>query len=165
MPDAVYVLDANVLIDASRRYYALDFAPVFWETLVQCAQDGRVASIDRVRDEIKKGKDELWEWAKQEFAPWFVSTDDDAIVQHYGDVARWVQAQVQFTPAAKDEFLDGADGWLIAYALSGGYVVVTQEGPSPDAKRRVPIPNVCRAFDVPSMDTFRMLRELGVRWT
>ena len=165
MPDAVYVLDASVLIEAWNRYYAFDFAPVFWETLGHCAQNGRVVSIDRVRDEIKQGKDELWDWAKHAFAPWFVSTDDDAIIQHYGDVARWVQAQDQFTAAAKAAFHGGADGWLVACALNGGHVVVTQECSSPDAKKRAKIPDVCRAFGVPFMDTFRMLRELGVRWT
>jgi hypothetical protein len=165
MSDAVYVLDANVLIDASRRYYAFDIAPVFWESLVQGAEGGRVVSIDHVRDEIKQGHDELWDWVKQNFAAWFISTDDDAIIKRYGEVARWVQAQVQFTEAAKAAFHDGADGWLIACALNGGHVIVTHEVHSPDARRRVKIPNVCTAFGVRFIDTFRMLRELGVRWT
>ena len=124
-----------------------------------------MVSIDRVRDELRRGADELWEWANERFASWFVSTDDSAVVGRYGQVVTWVQAQSQFTEAAKADFHGGADGWLVACALDGGHVVVTQEGSSADVKRRVPIPNVCRAFDVPCVDTFQMLRELGVRWT
>lgn len=165
MPEPVYVLDASVLIEAARRYYAFDIAPVFWESLVEYARDGRVLSIDRVRDEMKGWDDELWDWSKEHFDPWFVSTDDASVIARYGDVIQWVQRQEQFKDAAKAAFADDADGWLIAYALNDGYVVVTQEVLSPDIKRRVPIPNVCKAFNVPYTDTFRMLRELGIRWT
>ena len=44
-----------------------------------------------------------------------------------------------------------------------GRVVVTHEQPAPDARRKVPIPNVCQAFNVPLVDTFEMLRTLGVQ--
>lgn len=43
-----YVLDANVFIEAARRYYAFDLAPRFWESLEHHAANGRVRSIDRV---------------------------------------------------------------------------------------------------------------------
>jgi len=165
MPGQVYALDTNVLAEAARRYYAFDIAPVFWSSLMQCASDGRVLSIDPVHDEIRQYKDELRDWAKQHFAPWFMSTDDDDVVAHYADVAKWVQAQDQFTDAARAAFLDGADGWLVASALAGSYVVVTQEVEDLRARKRVPIPNVCRAFGVACSDTFQMLRELGVCWT
>ena len=77
----------------------------------------------------------------------------------------WVVGQAQFTDAAKREFADGADGWLIAYARVRGCVVVTREQPSRDVRRRVPIPNVCDAFGVAYLDTFEMLRRLGMRLT
>jgi hypothetical protein len=77
----------------------------------------------------------------------------------------WVQAQNQFSPAAKADFANGADGWLVAYARAKGCVVVTQEVPAPDARRKVPIPNVCQAFDVPFVNTFEMLRALGVQFS
>ena len=71
----------------------------------------------------------------------------------------------RLTDAARAAFLDGADGWLVASALAGSYVVVTQEVEDLRARKRVPIPNVCRAFGVACSDTFQMLRELGVCWT
>jgi hypothetical protein len=52
----------------------------------------------------------------------------------------------------------------VAYAKVKGCFVVTHETLAPDAKRKVPIPNVCRAFNVPFVDTFEMLRTLGVRF-
>jgi hypothetical protein len=164
MPAGVYVLDANVLIEASRRYYAFEIAPGFWKSLVQRVNEGRVVSIDHIEAEIARGNDDLWDWAKQNLAPWFLPTDDDVTIQRYGQIVEWVQSQGQFSEAAKDDFHGGADGWLVAYALSDGCVVVTQETYNADAKRRVPIPNICREFKVPVVDTFKMLRELGVKW-
>jgi len=164
MPGVVYALDADVFITAWRQYYAPAFAPMFWETLIGSARDGHLLSIDRVRDELKRGNDDLWQWASGSFAPWFVSTDDSAIFGRYREIVTWVQLQNRFKDAAKAEFCDAADGWLVAYALNGGCTVVTQEAPNPDSKVRVKIPDVCAALNVPCVNTFQMLRKLGVRW-
>jgi predicted nucleic acid-binding protein len=159
----IYVLDANVFIEAARRYYAFDLVPRFWTGLEQLAREGRVGSVDRVRQELERGRDKLAEWATSAFAQGFASTSSGEVVAEFRRVMAWVVRQAQFTDAAKREFADGADGWLIAYAKVGGHVVVTREQPSRDVRRRVPIPNVCDAVGVPYLDTFEMLRQLGVR--
>jgi hypothetical protein len=43
--------------------------------------------------------------------------------------------------------------------------VVTQEVAAPESKTEVKIPDVCKAFDVPCIDTFEMLGNLGVQFT
>jgi len=158
-----YVLDANVFIQAARRYYAFDVAPRFWDSLVQHAANGQILSIDRVKGELERGKDDIAEWAEANFSDAFPSTDEATVIQAYGQIMAWVQTQNQFSDAAKADFASGADGWLVAYARAKGCVVVTQEGLNPAIKRKVPIPNVCQAFDMPYLDTFEMLRRLGVR--
>lgn len=162
--DPTYVLDANVFIEASRRYYAFDLAPRFWESLLQHAASGRVRSIDRVKQELERGKDELAKWIEDNFSDALGSTDKTNVIQSFSEIMTWVQAQSQFSEAAKADFANGADGWLVAYAKAQGGVVVTQEVPALDARRKVPIPNVCRAFNVPFVDTFEMLRRLGVQF-
>ena len=77
----------------------------------------------------------------------------------------WVQAQDRFSDAAKADFAAGADGWLVTYAKAKGRIVVTHEVLNPDIIRKVPIPNVCEAFSVSYVDTFEMLRQLGVRFS
>jgi len=39
---ARYILDANVFIEATRRYYAFDLAPKFWDSLVHYAANGQI---------------------------------------------------------------------------------------------------------------------------
>lgn len=146
-----------------RRYYAFDLVPRFWTGLEQLAREGRVGSVDRVREELERGRDKLAEWATSAFAQGLASTSSGDVVAEFRRVMAWVVGQSQFTDAAKREFADGADGWLIAYAKVRGCVVVTLEQPSRDVRRRVPIPNVCAEFDVRYLDTFEMLRQLGMR--
>lgn len=164
MDGATYVLDANVFIEAARRYYAFDLAPPFWESLVHHAADGRIQSIDRIKVELERGNDELMAWARGDFSDAFASTDEEGVISFYTQVMGWVYAQDQFSDAAKADFAAGADGWLVAYAMSKGHIIVTHEVLDPSIKRKVPIPNVCEAFGVSYVDTFAMLRELGVRF-
>jgi hypothetical protein len=77
----------------------------------------------------------------------------------------WANSQMQFNDSAKAEFsrAENADAWVIGFAVAKEYVVVTHEQLDPAIRRRVPIPNVCEEFDVEFVDTFQMLRSLGVR--
>ncbi|RLC47353.1 MAG: DUF4411 domain-containing protein, partial [Candidatus Coatesbacteria bacterium] len=79
----VYVLDANVFIEASRRYYAFDLVPKFWEILVEYASNGRILSIDRIRKELGRGKDDLAAWVEKDFRNAFASTDDKASMKAF----------------------------------------------------------------------------------
>jgi len=155
-----YVLDANVFVEAHRRYYAFDLCPGFWECLLHHHADTRLVSIDRVRNEIYAG-DDLEKWVKKT-APsaLFASTQDSAVADQFGAMMAWVQSNAQFKPEAKAEFAQVADGWLAAYAKVNGNTLVTQEEYAPAAKKRVPLPNVCKQFGVDYVDTFARLRDL-----
>lgn len=164
MSGGPYVLDTNVFIEAHRRYYAFDLVPAFWDTLVRLAEEGEIESIDRVKEELLKGnEDRLVVWVTQDFTHAFRTTDDEAVRVGYGEIIAWATNNVQFLPAAKDEFARLADGWLVAYAYQKGRRIVTHEVMKPEVRNRIPIPNVCHAFGVGFLDTFRMLRELGVK--
>lgn len=161
----VYVLDTNVFVQAHRRHYAFEICPGFWECLIHHHQTARIVSIDRVRDEILAG-DALETWVKDS-APstLFASTADPNVTTNYANIVRWVQAEPQFKSEAKTEFAQVADGWLCAYAKAHPqHVVVTHEELSPDAKRRVPLPNVCTQFGVDYIDPFAMLKDLKARF-
>jgi hypothetical protein len=59
---------------------------------------------------------------------------------------------------ALEEFLSGADPWLIAKAMTlPDSVVVTHEQFNLQMRRKFSIPNVCQHFGVQWMDTFTLL--------
>lgn len=162
-PRPLYVLDTNVFIHAHKDYYAPDFCPAFWDCIPQFFQAGRLISIDRVFNELKYPGD-LVQWANNAPNALFDFSGDGPVISAYRTIMSWVQNNLQFRRAAKRQFAAGADGWLIAYAYVHGAVVVTQEVLAPDARKRVPIPNVCQQFSVPYLNTFEMLRQLGVQF-
>ncbi|MGR6836696.1 DUF4411 family protein [Syntrophomonas erecta] len=49
-------------------------------------------------------------------------------------------------------------------AKAHNYTIVTHEQYKRDIKRKIPIPNVCRAFNIPNINTFEMLRRLSIRF-
>jgi len=162
-PASVYVLDTNVFIEAARRYYALDIAPGFWDALISVASEGRIISIDKVKGEIDQGNDALKEWADSSFHKWFVSTDQEDVLYAYASVMQWAQSQAQYTPAAQEDFAKSPDGWVIAFGLAKGCIVVTHEVFDANTRKKIKIPNACEALKVQYIDTFRMLRDLGVK--
>ena len=162
MQEAIYVLDANVFIEASRRYYAFDLAPGFWDNLIRLANADLIKSIDHIKRELDKGKDELAAWVNHHFHHAFDSTNQSSIVRAYREIIKWVDSQSQFSDAARADFASGADGWLVAYAKVYDGIVVTHEVAAPESKIKVPIPNICVAFNIQFIDTFEMLRALGV---
>ena len=166
-----FVLDANVFISAHRSYYPNDLCPGFWDSLIQHIRAGSLLSIDKVRSELldvslreDEEPDALYYWTKDSPRNLFVSTSERAVVDAYKDVVAWVYNSPQFHRGAKDEFARKADGWLVAYTQVHSLTLVTQEVWNPDIKKRVPIPNVCDQFKVDYVNTFEMLRQLGVRF-
>jgi len=166
MPDAAkYILDANIFIEAKRRYYGFDLCPGFWEALIYHNSKGNIASIDRVRKELLAGKDDLAVWSRKT-PDLFASTDSSSVINAYKIIIRWVQNQSRFTDTAKSEFANNPDAWVIAYAKATDATVVTHEQPAARAKK-IKIPDVCKAIGVQSINTFDMLKKLEVvfDWT
>ncbi|WPX07740.1 DUF4411 family protein [Anaerocellum danielii] len=160
----IFVLDANVFIQAARQYYAFDLVPCFWDILKRYAQKGYICTIDFVKREIVTNKDQLANWFQNEFSNYcFDAMRDGEVVKAYREIIKWVSKNPQFKDEAKRDFASGADGWVIAYAMVHNCVVVTHERYDPNIKRKVPIPNVCREFDVSYIDTFDMMRKLEMK--
>lgn len=161
-----FVLDANVFIQAKRVYYGLDFCPGFWDALAFRCSTGHICSIDRVWEELERGKDDLTQWARDHIGKQgFLRTGDPTTIGHFRDMARWVHGNSQYRDSAKREFQDVADGWLVAFAKTTGRTVVTLEVLNPAITKKVPIPNVCEAHGVPCTTTYEMLRRLGIQLT
>jgi Domain of unknown function (DUF4411) len=157
-----YVLDANVFIEANKRYYAFDICPGYWTALLNHHTNGRICSIDRVRAELVGLGDAVSQWAQQLPGSFFAASSHPSVASEFSSIMAWVQAQAQYFAAAKADFARGADGWLIAYAKVQELTIVTEEAANKARKNKVPIPNVCDAFGVKWINTFALLRTLGI---
>lgn len=150
-----YYLDSNVFIEANRRYYGLDFCPAFWDWLRLQNAAGKVFSVQAVARELAQGNDELKEWAAERGEGFFIPPEVH-VESKLDQIQSWVSKQ-NYEPSAIAEFLESADHYLISQALADGRRVVTHEIPG-NSRKRVKIPNVCRAFDIEYVSLFDMLR-------
>ena len=163
----LYLMDSDVFISGKNQYYAFNICPGFWRSLIHHYQASHIASIDKVRNELLAGRkdDDLVKWVKDVLpAGFFRKTHAGDVVAAYREVMLWVQQNPQFLDPAKAKFATEADGWLVAYAMIHGAIVVTNEQPSPGAKNRVKLPDVCVQFEVTYKDTFLMLKSLQIRF-
>lgn len=135
-----YLLDANVFIQAKNLHYGLDFCPAFWDWLIDHNRAGKVASIEKVGDELVAGADDLASWAAARGEPFFLSPDN-AVLPALRETSVWASSQ-RYEPAAVAICLQVADYWLVAHALAHDYIIVTHEVPS-ESTRKIKIPNVC----------------------
>lgn len=159
-----HLLDANTFIEAKNRYYGMTICPGYWSWLLLQNQAHEVASIVSVKDELTRGKDSLAEWAKDN-PIFFHDISDEKTQEAFGQVAEAIVAQNdKMKVGALEEFLGGADPWLIAKAMVTGATVVTHEVRNLEAKRKFIIPNVCETFGVPYMNTFELLSKLEAQF-
>jgi hypothetical protein len=156
-----YLLDANIFIQAKNLHYSFDFCPAFWEWLDVENQNGKVFSIEKVRDELIGGDDELAEWAKARGSEFFLPPDT-GIVPSLATVSSWAGSG-DYEPGAVSQFLQVADYYLVAHALAHGFDVVTHEVAANSVKK-IKIPNACISHGVKSMSPYEMLRTEKARF-
>ena len=150
-----YLLDANVFITAKNNHYGFEFCPAFWDWLDTAHGAGTAHSVERVYEELIERGDNLSDWARSRrgfFLP-LTATDLRAVAE----VNRWANDSPDYDPAAKAEFADAADSFLIAQARAGAHTVVTHERIS-DGRKRIKIPNAAAAHGVAWCTPFHMLR-------
>jgi hypothetical protein len=157
-----YLLDSNVFIQAKNLHYGFDFCPAFWDWIDSRHDDAVLFSIDRVRDELIGGADELAVWARQRDA--FFVEPDAAVVPSLQAVSAWANAG-GYEPAAVATFLQVADYYLVAqaHAHGHGHVVVSHEVVAHSTKK-IKIPNACIGMGVKCVNPFEMLRTERARF-
>lgn len=158
-----YLLDANTFIEAKNRYYSMAICPGYWQWILQSNQNAGVASIQFVKDELTNGNDDLAQWAK-DHSHLFIPNDDELTQQYYIQVVQYVMKLQGMKLGAQDEFLRGADPWLIAKAIVTRATIVTHEKLDRNIKRKILIPNVCENFGVKYIDTFDLLHDLEAKF-
>jgi hypothetical protein len=157
----LYLLDANVLIDANRDYYPITRIPEFWDWLVHQGTEGHSKIPLEVHEEIAGGDDDLGKWASKKDVKTALLLEEEADVTLVSRVT-----EDGYAPDLTDDEIEkvGRDPFLIAYALAapGDRCVVTTEVSRPSKQRaNRKIPDVCDSLGVPCMNTFSFVRSLN----
>ncbi|MCY4465545.1 MAG: DUF4411 family protein [Chloroflexi bacterium] len=169
MMSTLYLLDANVMIEANAAYYPPGRIPQFWLWLARMAKRGIVKVPAAILDEITPNiRDEP-------FTGWLSQNRQDLLfdeLTNYEKLNRVYREGYRFdqnSDSLQLEILQN-DAELVSYGLidTGVRKVVTLESrqtpldtlPSPRNRK---IPLVCRLLDIPCITTFDLIRELDFR--
>lgn len=153
MSGDAYTVDTSILIDLEQRY-PRDVFPSAWEALEDLIDSGRACICSEVLEEVKRGSDELVDWAVNYPGLTCPLEDDDiaiaaAIAEEYPD---WVRADK-----------NAADPFLIAHGQTAGRVVVTDErraGPGA-INRNLKVPNIADIRGVRTLTFVEFARAEG----
>jgi hypothetical protein len=155
----MYLLDANVLINANDYYYPIDGVPEFWDWLIHQGQRGEVKICIEMYEEVT-GDGPLAQWLAQDEvrnALLLPDASDPAVVAQVVDQG--------YAPDLSDNEIQtiGRDPFLIAHAMADlqNRIVVTSESSAPSKQRQNrKIPDICRQFGVQCCDPFALYRRL-----
>lgn len=161
----IYLLDADVLINAERDYYPRTRVPEFWEWLLHHAERGTIKTLRRISSGLKqqpakdRPEDPLSEWIRAHEGSLLIEPPDRAMVLRV-----WTQGYQQGASALDLPSVDD-DAFLIAAALTdrAERTVVTMEKRSTKKGLNRRIPQVCDVVGVTCIDTFQFIRKLDFR--
>lgn len=163
----LYLLDANVLIDANRDYYPIARVPEFWEWLLEMGRLGHIKMPQEFFEEVilpappKNRPDPLVDWLKTNKE--VLVLDEEAVT---GLVARVTEQGYANNLTDEEIGKIGRDPFLVAYALVDiqRRSVVTTEHSKPSRRRaNRKLPDVCDDFSVKCIHTFQLIQELDFR--
>lgn len=159
----LYLLDANVLIDAHRDYYPLSRVPEFWEWLAHHGDQSNIKMPREIWEEVTAGTGDLVDWMKRDSIELALRLE---VSLDSSGVSRVITEG--YAPDLQDHEIEklGRDPFLIAYAeaLDGDCTIVSTEVSRPSRQRaNRHIPDVCRDLAVDSCNTFELTRRLDFR--
>ncbi len=158
-----YLLDANTFIEANNRYYGMAICPAYWQWILKSNAENEVSSIEFVKNELVHYGDEVSDWVKEN-DHLFTPESDEETQTAFQKVLNYVMSMTDMKKGSHEEFLSGADPWLIAKAMVTGATIVTHEQYKLGIKRKILIPNVCKELHVKCIDTFELLHDLDAQF-
>lgn len=159
----LYLLDANVLMDANRDYYSIARIPEYWDWLEFCGNSGKIKIPLEIYEEISRGNDDLSDWVRLPLIKTALlldeGVDQDAVqkVTYEGYATDLDDVEIEEV---------GRDPFLISYALKdiSNRCIVTTEVSKPSKERsNKHIPDVCDSLGIYWCDPFEMIRRLDFR--
>lgn len=156
----LFLVDANVLIDANRDFYPIERVPEFWEWLEYHGTEGNIRIPLEIYEEIKNGNDVLADWIKQKEISEALLLKESADPNSVASIVKSGYGS-NLTDIQIEKI--GRDPFLISHATSdlGNRCVVTTEVSKPSARaanRR--IPDVCADIGARCCNTFELTRQL-----
>ena len=161
-----YVFDTNIFIDAYKSFYAMDIVPLYWKLLGKFVESNEFYLIDKVYNEILKGKDGLYNWViNQSNVKIYKTNNSKDLLDKYSYVMNSVENMTEYNVDAIKKWYDKdiADPWIIAVVLLEKSVIVTHEtrvfGGIRQESKKIKLPDVAKKLNIKCINLFEFMRE------
>ena len=156
----LYLLDANVLIDAHQDFYPIDRIPGFWIWLVKMGNEGRIKIPSEIYDEVAPFNGPLPNWMQQR------EVRDALVLPERSNIALVQKVlALGYAPDLDDVELEeiGKDPFLVAAALLGEerFVVTREVSKRTQIRAKRRLPDVCETLGVRSITDFQAYKQLN----
>lgn len=158
-----YLMDSSALIQAKNQFYRFSFCPGFWDWIAAEHAKGALLSIEKIKEELEDGRDELSNWAGKVIPGTFFVRPTAEVVTTQAVVSQWVNAQPVFSQIEKATFLSKADPWLVAEAIQNNHHIITFEDLVPSNSKKFKIPNVATNFGVKAVSLYDVIEASGAK--
>lgn len=166
MNNEKFLIDSNSFIQPYNSFYPFDFAEKFWEQMENNIQNGSIAILDMIKEEINKGKDSLTEWINEINIAEEIDHRNSQIITNYKKVLESIQTDSCYKVTALENWSQEhvADAWLIATAIANGYTIITFEEKQKiihgNIYKNAKIPNIAEKFNVKVENLYYLMRAL-----
>ncbi|EKY3196889.1 DUF4411 family protein [Cronobacter turicensis] len=161
MNNKLFLVDANVLINAHTLYYPLGRVPEFWDWVLYNAKNNFLKIPSEIIEEIQGGEsDQHALWTHEKANKRCLTLNESFNVAHLTKII-----EEGYAPDLNEIELEtiGKDPFLISYAMADikNRVVVTNEISKPSKRRQNrKVPDVCDHFNIKWCNVYDLLREL-----
>lgn len=153
--DQCFIIDADAWIACHEERYPIDVFPKLWDHLQVAAAEEMIWTTRQVVNEVGDQRGGVSAWIRA-LKPTIVLRETPGVVHRMSQV-------VERFPDLTRGIAESADPWLVAHAMGRtSAIVVTQEGRRKQ-NGKPKLPDVCRAFDVQTINSLAMFRRLSFK--
>lgn len=156
-----YWIDSNIFIEAANGPYTFNRAQSYWAFLDDKLANNVICTSQMVYRELASFGDQLSLWIKNRKQNGLCIEADQSVQEKLTLVADHIVNCGRYAEVNVNEFLSGADPWIIAHVLAKRGTVVTNESVLRPNAKKVRIPDVCADLGVRCIGGYDMLDELN----
>jgi len=151
-PKTIYCIDTSSLINL--KLYRRDVFPTIWNNLEDMIKNGELISPLEVYGEIEIGKDEIYDWCKNNRK--MFKDIDEFQVKKLKDIEKQYDKKYWENEMNKPKW---ADPWVIALSICEEAIIVADEKNKPNR-----IPYISATFDIKCLTLLDFFKKIGIKY-
>ena len=102
-----YIIDSNCFVTPHRSFCPTDVGISFWNKIQTLAKEGKIYSLDKVKEELYSNSDDLKKWLEATINDrFFIEFTQAHSIHKLATIIQWASTNEFYTEKAKRKFLN-----------------------------------------------------------